>query len=45
LGKLKNKNIIVVLTKYPDFSKYNRITLKSLLKIKGNGSFLIGIKK
>jgi len=37
LGKLKNKKIIAVLTKYPDFSKYKRITLKSLLKIKGTG--------
>jgi len=37
LGKLKNKKIIAVLAKYPDFSKYKRITLKSLLKIKGIG--------
>ena len=37
LGKLKNKKIIAVLTKYPDFSKYKRITLCSLLKIKGIG--------
>ena len=37
LGKLKNKKIIAILTKYPDFSKYKRITLKSLLKIKGIG--------
>jgi len=37
LGKLKNKKIIVVLAKYPDFSKYKRITLESLLKIKGIG--------
>lgn len=37
LGKLKNKKIIDILAKYPDFSKYKRITLKSLLKIKGIG--------
>jgi len=37
LGKVKNKKIIAVLAKYPDFSKYKRITLKSLLKIKGIG--------
>ena len=37
LGKLKNKKIITILAKYPDFSKYKRITLKSLLKIKGIG--------
>ena len=37
LGKLKNKKIIAVLAKYPDFSKYKRITFKSLLKIKGIG--------
>jgi len=37
LGKLKNKKIIAVLAKYPDFSKYKRITLKSLLKIRGIG--------
>jgi transposase len=37
LGKLKNKRIIAILAKYPDFSKYKRITLKSLLKIKGIG--------
>ncbi len=37
LGKLKNKKIIAILTKYPDFSKYKRITLCSLLKIKGIG--------
>ena len=37
MGKLKNKKIIAVLAKYPDFSKYKRITLKSLLKIKGIG--------
>jgi hypothetical protein len=37
LDKLKNKKIIVILVKYPDFSKYRRITLKSLLKIKGIG--------
>jgi len=37
LGKLKNKKIIAVLAKYPDFSEYKRITLCSLLKIKGIG--------
>lgn len=37
LGKLKNKKTIAILTKYPDFSKYKRITLCSLLKIKGIG--------
>jgi len=37
LGKLKNKKIVTILTKYPDFSKYKRITLCSLLKIKGIG--------
>ena len=37
MGKLKNKKITAILAKYPDFSKYKRITLKSLLKIKGIG--------
>jgi transposase len=37
LAKLKNKKIIAILAQYPDFSKYKRITLKSLLKIKGIG--------
>ena len=37
LAKLKNKKIITILAKYPDFSKYKRITLCSLLKIKGIG--------
>jgi len=37
LGKLKNKKTIAILARYPDFSKYKRITLKSLLKIKGIG--------
>ena len=37
MGKLKNKKIIAVLAKYPDFPKYKRITLKSLLKIEGIG--------
>jgi hypothetical protein len=37
LGKLKNKKIVAILAKYPDFSKYKRITLCSLLKIKGIG--------
>ena len=37
LAKLKNKRLIAILTKYPDFSKYKRITLCSLLKIRGIG--------
>jgi len=37
LGKVKYKKIITILVKYPDFSKYKKITLKSLLKIKGIG--------
>ncbi|MHC2995149.1 MAG: IS110 family transposase [Candidatus Atribacteria bacterium] len=37
LGKAKSKKLIAILAKYPDFSKYKRITLKSLLKIKGIG--------
>ena len=37
LGKVENKKTIAILTKYPDFSKYKKITLKSLLKIKGIG--------
>ena len=37
LGKVKYKKIITILVKYPDFSKYKRITFKSLLKIKGIG--------
>ncbi|HUU50497.1 MAG TPA: IS110 family transposase [Nitrospinota bacterium] len=37
LGKVKYKKIVTILVKYPDFSKYKRITLKSLLKIKGIG--------
>ncbi|MHC2995527.1 MAG: IS110 family transposase [Candidatus Atribacteria bacterium] len=37
MGKLKNKKIITILAKYPDFSKYKRIVLKPLLKIKGMG--------
>ena len=37
LAKLKEKKLIAILVKYPDFSKYRRITLKSLLKIKGIG--------
>jgi transposase len=37
LAKLKNKKMIAILAQYPDFSKYKRITLKSLLKIKGIG--------
>ena len=37
LGKVKYKKLITILVKYPDFSKYKRITLKSLLKIKGIG--------
>ncbi len=37
LAKLKGKKLITILAKYPDFSKYKRITVKSLLKIKGIG--------
>jgi transposase len=37
LAKLKNKKLIAILAQYPDFSKYKRITVKSLLKIKGIG--------
>jgi len=37
LAKLKNKKTIAILAKYPDFSKYKRITLCSLLKIRGIG--------
>ncbi len=37
LAKLKNKKLIAILAKYPDFSKYKKMTLKSLLKIKGIG--------
>jgi len=37
LAKLKNKKLIVILVRYPDFSKYKRITLCSLLKTKGIG--------
>jgi len=37
LGKLKYQKIIAILAKYPDFARYHRITLKSLLKIPGIG--------
>ena len=37
LAKLKEKKLSAILAKYTDFSKYRRITLKSLLKIKGIG--------
>jgi transposase len=37
LAKLKEKKLIAILVNYPDFSKYKRITLKSLLKIRGIG--------
>ena len=37
LGKLKYQKIIAILAKYPDLSRYHRITLKSLLKIPGIG--------
>ena len=37
LGKVKYKKLITILVKYLDFSKYKKITLKSLLKIKGIG--------
>lgn len=37
LGKLKYQKIITILARYPDFSRYSKITLKSLLKIPGIG--------
>src|SRR6056297_1606718 len=37
LGKLKYQKLIAILAKYPDFSRYSKITLKSLLKIPGIG--------
>jgi len=37
LGKAKSKKLIAILIKYPNFSKYKKITLKSLLKVKGIG--------
>ena len=37
LGKLNNQKMIAILARYPDFSRYHKITLKSLLKIKGIG--------
>ena len=37
LGQAKSKKMVAILAKYPDFSKYKRMTLKSLLKIKGIG--------
>lgn len=37
LGKLKYQKIIAILAKYPDFSRYSKITLKSLLRIPGIG--------
>ena len=37
LAKLKDKKLITILARYPDFSKYKRITLYSLLKTKGVG--------
>jgi len=37
LGKLKYQKLIAILAKYPDFSRYHRITLDSLLKIPGIG--------
>jgi transposase len=37
LAKLKNKKLMAILAQYPDFSKYKRINVKSLLKIKGIG--------
>jgi hypothetical protein len=37
LGKLKYQKMISILSRYPDFSRYSRITLKSLLKIPGIG--------
>jgi transposase len=37
LGKLNNQKIIAILARYPDFSRYSKITLNSLLKIRGIG--------
>lgn len=37
LGKLKYQKMIAILSRYPDFSSYQKITLKSLLKIPGIG--------
>lgn len=50
LGKLKNKNLIAILARYPDLSKYRRLTLKGLLKIPGIGQkqapeLLAGLQK
>jgi len=37
LGKLKDHKLIAILSRYPDCSRYSRITLDSLLKIPGIG--------
>jgi len=37
LGKLNNQKMIAILSRYPDFSQYHKITLDSLLKIRGIG--------
>jgi len=37
LGKLKYQKLIAILSRYPDFSRYQKIILKSLLKIRGIG--------
>ena len=37
LGKLKNEKIIALLAKYPDLSRYHKITLKMLLAVSGIG--------
>lgn len=37
LGKLKYQKLISLLARYPDFSRYRRITLKSLLAMPGIG--------
>lgn len=37
LGKLKNKKMIALLAKYPDLSRYHKITLKMLLTVSGIG--------
>jgi transposase len=37
LGKLKYQKLIAILSRYPDFSRYHKITPDSLLKIPGIG--------
>ena len=38
LGKVKNKKLLRVVIKYPNFSTYKRLTRKKLLRIKGIGN-------